>query len=200
MTAIKICGVTSLDDAERALALGVDAIGVNFWSASKRRCELDVARAIAERAAGRARVVAVFVDATYQEIARVRSETGIAWAQLHGDEPIALARACLPHVVRVVRDEASAREAPGIEVLLDAPALRGAPGGTGRLADWVLARRIARSRSLWLAGGLTPENVARAIAEVRPMGVDVASGIERAPGVKDAARMEAFVRAVRGAE
>jgi phosphoribosylanthranilate isomerase len=203
VTSIKICGVARVEDAERALALGVDAIGLNFWSGSKRRVDVEVAREIARMAAGRARVVAVVVDASLEEIADIRARTGIAWVQLHGDEEPDVVRACLPAAYAAVRASGeegwrAAAAAPGIEVLLDA-SVAGAKGGTGVTADWALAARIARARPLWLAGGLTPSNVVAAIARVAPMGVDCASGIESAPGVKDAAAMEAFVREVRTA-
>lgn len=201
-TAIKICGVTRVEDAERALALGVEAIGLNFWSGSRRRCDVGVAREIAALASGRARVVAVVVDASLAEIAELRGRTGIDWVQLHGDEGPETVRACLPAAYAAVRaggEEGwrAAMAAPGIEVLLDA-SVPGEKGGTGVVADWALAARIARARPLWLAGGLTAKNVAAAIAAVAPMGVDCASGVESAPGVKDAAEMEAFVRAARG--
>lgn len=201
MTAIKICGITRVEDAEHALSLGVDALGLNFWPGSKRRCELGAAREIVARASGRARVVAIVVDATLAELTELRESTGIAWVQLHGDEDAAFARAVLPHGYQAVRrtgDEglAAALAAPGIEVLLDA-SVPGEKGGTGVVADWALAARVARQRPLWLAGGLGPENVGAAIAAVAPMGVDCASGVERAPGVKDPDRVEAFVRAVR---
>lgn len=202
-TAIKICGVTRAEDAERALSLGVEAIGLNFWAGSKRRCDVEVAREIVQLAGARARVVAVVVDVTLEEIAELRSRTGIEWVQLHGDEPPELVRACLPTAYAAVRAQGeegwrAALAAPGIEVLLDAH-VAGMKGGTGEKADWALAARIASTRPLWLAGGLHASNVADAIAAVRPMGVDCASGIESAPGVKDAAAMEAFVRAVRAA-
>lgn len=203
MTAIKICGITTAEDAESALALGVEALGVNLWSGSKRRCSLEVARAIARLAEGRARVIAVVVDASIEEIARARAELGIEWVQLHGDEPDDVVRAAMPRALKAVRARgdagyAEALRAPGIEVLLDA-SVPGEKGGTGVRADWALAARVARERPLWLAGGLDAENVAEAIAQVRPMGVDVASGVERTPGQKDRAKLEAFVHAVRNA-
>jgi phosphoribosylanthranilate isomerase len=203
MTAIKICGVTRLEDADLAVGLGADAIGLNFWAGSKRRCEVDVAREIVSHVGTRARVVAVVVDASLEELAALRARTGIAWVQLHGDEDARFVRACLPAALRAVRaaGEAGLCEAlaaPGLEVLLDA-SVPGEKGGTGVVADWALAARVARERPLWLAGGLVPGNVAEAIAQVRPMGVDVASGVERVPGVKDREKLEAFVRAVRGA-
>jgi phosphoribosylanthranilate isomerase len=199
--AIKICGVTSVDDAIACAELGADSIGLNFWPKSKRRCPIDVAARVVD--ATDVRVVGVFVDASLEEIARVRSITGIEWVQLHGDEPVSVLEALLPHAYRAVRpatdaDVDLAIALPGDELLIDA-FVPGIPGGTGQLASWTIAERIARARRVWLAGGLTPDNVAAAITAVRPFGADVASGVESAPGIKDLALVERFVRAARGA-
>ena len=201
MPLVKICGVTSLDDAIACVDLGADAIGLNFWPSSQRRCELDEARRITDALGARARVVAVFVDVGREAIERVRRESGIEWAQLHGSEPPALVSALLPHAYKAahVTDAASlasALAAPGDELLVDA-SLPGLPGGTGRTCDWALAAQLARARRVWLAGGLRPDNVAEAIREVAPFGVDVASGVERAPGVKDHELVRAFIDAAR---
>lgn len=201
-TRIKICGVTSVDDALACVDAGAGAIGLNFWPRSARLCTLEAARSIVEAVGERARIVAVFVDADRGAIERALGETGVAWAQLHGEEPPELVRALLPHAYKAERptDEASledARRAPGDELLVDA-SVPGLPGGTGRTCDWRLAARLARERRVWLAGGLTPGNVGEAIACVSPFGVDAASGVERAPGVKDHALVRAFVGAVRG--
>lgn len=197
----KICGITTVEDALACADAGASALGLNFWPRSVRRCELEVARAIVDAVGDRARIVAVFVDAERDAIERVLGETGIEWVQLHGDEPPELVRALLPHAYKAVHlvDDTSVAEAlrmPGDELLVDA-SVPGMPGGTGRTCDWSRAARLARERRVWLAGGLTPENVADAIARVVPFGVDVASGVERAPGVKDHARVRAFVDAVR---
>lgn len=196
---IKICGITSVADARMAAELDADAIGVNFWARSKRRCELDEAARIVE--AVDVRVVAVFVDATIEEIERARAETGIRWAQLHGDEAPSALDALLPHAYKAIRpasedDVEAALRWAGDEILIDAN-VAGVPGGTGQLAHWEIAARIARERNVWLAGGLNADNVAEAIAAVHPYGVDVASGVERAPGIKDRALVERFIRSVR---
>lgn len=191
-----------MDDAVACVDAGADAIGLNFWASSKRRCELDVASRIADAVGDRARIVAVFVDASLAEIERVRAETGIEWAQLHGSEPASLLEALGPRAYKAVHptDESGLRDAlaqPGEELLVDA-SVPGMPGGTGQTCDWGLAGRIARVRLVWLAGGLRPDNVADAIRAVSPYGVDVASGVEERPGVKDHALVRAFVRAARG--
>lgn len=202
-TRIKICGVTSVADALACVEAGADALGLNFWPGSKRRCGLDVARAIASAVGERARLVGVFVDAERAEIERVREATGLRWVQLHGSEPAALVEALLPHAFKALHvcDEATLEAALGYvgeELLVDA-SLPGIPGGTGRRCDWRLAARLASARRVWLAGGLDPSNVAEAIAVVRPFGVDVASGVERAPGIKDHERVRAFIDAARRA-
>lgn len=203
MVRVKVCGVRSLNDALACVEAGVDTIGLNFWEGTPRRCDIDVARTIGRVVAGRAELVAVFVDATFDEIRRVQNETGIEWVQLHGSEPPELLEDLLPSAykaLRVAGVEAigEARRYAGDRILLDA-SVPGQPGGTGRTFDWSVAARVATERATILAGGLVPENVGAAIAAVSPWQVDVASGVESAPGMKDAARVRAFVAAVRDA-
>lgn len=200
---VKICGVTSLDDALGCADAGADAIGLNFWPKSVRRCEEAEAQRIVEAVGERVRVVAVVVDAERETLRRLRDEVGVRWLQLHGHEtPEELAR-WLPEAYKAVRpasaaDVEAARAYGGDELLVDARS-PGAPGGTGQRADWALAAELARERPIWLAGGLTPEDVAEAVAAVRPFGVDVASGVESAPGEKDLDRVRALVERARGA-
>lgn len=203
-TRIKVCGLTRLDDARACVTLGVDTLGLNFWPGTRRKVELDVAKAIVRELGGHVEIVAVFVDADYDTIRRTLDETGIAWAQLHGDEPPSLVAAFLPKAYKAlgVRDASVVERAaayPGEHLLLDAAIPGAMPGGTGHTFDWTLAIALARTRLLTLAGGLTPTNVAEAVRVVRPHRVDVASGVESAPGVKDAEKVRAFVDAVRGA-
>ena len=203
MVRVKVCGVTTVDDAVGSVDLGAELVGLNFWRRSPRRCELSAARAIEETVCGRARVVGVFVDATAEEVRRVLGETGIGWAQLHGDEEPGVLEALLPGAYKALRVgtdgvDAIAARYGGEHLLLDA-SVPGMAGGTGRTFDWSHARALAGSRQLILAGGLTPENVAEAVRAVRPWAVDVARGVERAPGVKDLARVRAFVDAARSA-
>lgn len=198
---VKVCGLTRVENALACVEAGADALGLNFWAGSKRRCELDEARRIVEAIGSRARVVGVFVDAERSEIEAVRAHTGLSWVQLHGREPRALLEGLLPRAYKATHltDLAGVEEAlglPGDELMVDA-SLPGLPGGTGQTCDWDLAARLARARPVWLAGGLRPDNVGEAVRAVRPHGVDVASGVERAPGDKDPARVRALVRAVR---
>jgi phosphoribosylanthranilate isomerase len=201
MVRVKICGVTSLDDARMCLDAGADALGLNFWSRSARRCDEAVARSIVAALKGQTLFVGVFVDSSADEVERIRSEVGLDCVQLHGDEPPSMLQAFLPHAYKAVRVRgdvlAAVRAYPGEHVLLDAY-VPGLPGGTGATFDWTLARAVAAERKLTLAGGLTPANVREAVQTVQPYCVDVASGVESAPGVKDEALVRAFVARARG--
>lgn len=182
---------------------GADALGLNFWERSVRRCDLQVAREIAEDLAGRVLLVGVFVDATAEQIEETRKIAGLGCVQLHGDESPALLAQFLPHAYKALRvrgDDvlAEVRRYPGEHVLLDAY-VPGMPGGTGATFDWRLAEQVARERKLTLAGGLRADNVAAAVRAVRPYCVDTASGVESGPGVKDPAQVRAFIEAARSA-
>ena len=207
---IKICGVTEPDDAARVAAAGADFLGLNFWPPSKRG--LAPARAApvaaAARAAGPARIVGVFVDASAAEILRVLAHVELDAVQLHGvASPAALAviaEAVRRPLWRAIAAGGAADLAdldawPAAATLVDTPTP--GRGGSGRTFDWTLARD-ARARHpavpLVLAGGLTPANVAAAIAAVSPWAVDVASGVEAAPGRKDPALGAAVIAAARG--
>lgn len=205
MTGVKICGITKLDDALACVEEGVDTLGINFWSGSKRRCPFDVATEIAAALKDRVQLVGVFVDAPLAEIRETLRLTGISWAQLHGEEsPIEVAE-LLPNAYKAIgvgsTDPLSeSRRFRGEHILLDALVPGALPGGTGTRFDWQLARAVSRERKLTLAGGLDASNVAEAIRVVAPFRVDVASGVESAPGVKDLAKVRAFVAAVRAAD
>jgi len=203
MTWIKICGVTNVTDAERVVQLGVDALGLNFVHGSKRRVTVEQARGIVAQVQGRIELVAVVRDPTDLEVKELRDELGIQWLQLHGDEPAARVSRLLPQAFKAVaiEDAADARKAssfPGERLLVDTK-VSGGSGGTGKVFDWQLVTDLARDRKLILAGGLTPQNVAAAVRVLGPYGVDVASGVELVPGVKDDELMTAFVLAVRSA-
>jgi phosphoribosylanthranilate isomerase len=209
MTKIKICGVTQADDASRIAAAGVDYIGLNFWPTSKRYLAPERAPAIAAaaRGAGPVRVVGVFVNASPGDIAAIARDVALDVVQLHGDEPpeqaVAVAQATGCGVWKAIavgeaRDLERLDTWPVEAVLLDAPAV--GRGGAGKVFDWNLAREARRlhpARSFVLAGGLAPHNVAAAIEAVAPWAVDVASGVESAPGLKDPAKLAAFIAAVR---
>jgi phosphoribosylanthranilate isomerase len=203
---IKICGVTNANDARACVELGVDMIGFNFYRQSPRYIEPTIARAIVDGLPART-CVGVFVDADPAEIRKLAKAAGVRCVQLHGKTT---PESCseLAREFRVVRalstgtqfEPAEAAAFPECDVLIDAyhPELR---GGTGQTCDWSAARAaMGYTRFLILSGGLDAENVRRAIATVAPAAVDVCSGIESAPGVKDRRKFEIFVAAVRTAE
>jgi phosphoribosylanthranilate isomerase len=148
-------------------------------------------------------MVGVFVDLTLDQVREILRETGIDWAQLHGDEPPEFLTELLPTAYKAigVKDGSAialARSYPGEHILLDA-SVPGMPGGTGKTFDWAIAAEVAEERKLTLAGGLTPDNVAEAVRAVRPFRVDVASGVESAPGRKDAELVRRFIAEAKAA-
>lgn len=201
---IKLCGITSARDARDAADAGADAIGLNFAPESPRRVALEDALEIAEAVRGRVEVVGVFVNALEAQVVAYARALRLDRLQLHGDEAPDLLRRLGERAFKAVRvaSEADVRELslyPGPWHLLDAR-VSGAYGGTGHTFDWGLAREASRYGSIIVAGGLTPDNVGEAVRQATPFGVDTASGVELRPGVKDAAKMEAFVRAAREAQ
>ena len=217
MFTIKLCGIRSVEDARVAADAGADAIGLNFYSKSKRFVAVESAAAISAALRGQLAVVGLFVNATPAEIGAVLQTMPLDYLQLHGDETpeqvAEIAQLNVP-IVRALRagaeglgpvDDYLARcrevNAPLAAVLLDA-AVTGQYGGTGQQVDGAMAagwRRYPGWPPVILAGGLVPENVADAIRQVAPYGVDTASGIESSPGVKDPAKMRAFAAAARAA-
>jgi phosphoribosylanthranilate isomerase len=199
---IKICGVTRVEDALGAARLGADAIGFNFWPESRRHVTPAAARAIIERLPPLVTTVGVFVNQPEAELRAIADESGIQVFQLHGDEPPDLcSRLPLPVVKAIPVDQVrTLSRLLSYEVaafLLDTPS-RGY-GGTGQPFDWSLAQGVSEVAPVILAGGLNPDNVAEAIRAVRPYAVDVASGVESSPGVKDLALLARFVAAARKA-
>jgi phosphoribosylanthranilate isomerase len=201
MTHVKICGVTSVQDVELCVAAGADAIGLNFVPGSPRCLTLEAAAQVAQAIPAHVLSVGVFVDADLAQLLHYKRVLSLACLQLHGDEPPELLSPLLPHAYKALRVRgadvlAEAARYAGEHVLLDAY-VPGAHGGTGARFDWNLARDLGRVRKVTLAGGLTPDNVAEAIAVAQPFCVDVASGVELSPGRKDPERVRAFVRAVK---
>lgn len=202
---VKICGITNLGDAQLAVQLGAAMLGFNFYKASPRYIRPAQAAEIIASLPLSAEPVGVFVNAGAAEICEVANVTGIRVVQLHGDEAAMecgeIAQATSLPIIKALRtasdfdSESVAEYAPHC-ILLDA---HGADyGGSGNLADWDIARAVAaRVPRIILAGGLTPENIGSAINFVHPYGVDVCSGIESAPGKKDAHRLYAFFDAVK---
>jgi phosphoribosylanthranilate isomerase len=204
VTRFKSCGITNLDDAERAADLGAWAVGLILWPGSPRACKPAAAEQIGAALHRRCEVAGVFVNATLDDVALAADRYGLSLLQFHGDEgPIycrEAARRTGCKVMKAVRvkDAASVRgiEAFGTDYhLLDA-CVPGARGGTGRTFEWDLLRHHRGSVPVVLSGGLTADNVGEAIAATHPFAVDSASGTEASPGRKDPAKLEAFVRAV----
>jgi len=203
MTKIKICGIKTLPDALAAIEAGADYLGFNFYPKSMRFIEIDACREITsvlKREHPDIQLVGVFVNSTVDEIKNILESCSLDLAQLHGDETPEMLNALDGRAFKAFRGvpqhiNGFAREnAPAL--LLDA-AIKGVYGGTGVTADWSAAAGLAMRYPLLLAGGLTPENVAEAVRQVKPWGLDVASGVEANRGEKDAGKMKAFVQAVK---
>jgi phosphoribosylanthranilate isomerase len=210
MFRIKICGVTTVDDAVAAAEAGADAIGLNFCAQSPRHIDVCVARAIAQRLPPHVGKVGVFVDEPIASIVRIADELALDYVQLHGSEPPeAVAQLAMRRVIRAFRitdddrpvvdyvESCGALGCALTAVLVDAME-PGKFGGTGRTANWDVAaglRTWLKDLPLVLAGGLTAENVADAIRHAHPAAVDTASGVESAPGRKDRDRIARFVQA-----
>ena len=205
MTRVKICGITNLADALAAIDAGADALGFNFYKGSPRYLAPRAARLVVRELPPDVLCVGVFVNESNEVVEAAVAESGVGAAQLHGDEtPEFCARLGVTRVIKALRarggfEPEGAALYKTEAVLLDAYDPR-AWGGTGRTCDWELARRVREAvPRMYLAGGLTPENVAEAVALVGPYGVDVCGGVESAPGRKDHALVRRFVAAVRGA-
>ena len=207
MTLVKICGVTNLEDALLCAEAGSDMLGFNFYPKSPRYVAPQIARDIIARLPASVVSVGVFVNEGHpRHVEELAARAGVAAVQLHGDEPAAYCRALRGRFVikalRVAADFApETASAYGTQaVLLDAHS-RDLYGGTGDVFDWSAARRVrALVPQLFLAGGLGPHNAAEAVRAVAPYAVDACSLLERAPGLKDASRVRAFVAAVRQAD
>jgi phosphoribosylanthranilate isomerase len=209
---VKICGLTRPEDAAAVVAAGADFAGLVFHPGSPRHLRPEQARAIAERLRGRVRIVALLADPTDTAVAEAVAAAKPDFIQLHGSESpgrVAELRARFgkPVIKAIgISDDADFAPLAGYEdvsdmLLFDAkPAAGAVPGGRGRAFDWQLLRKRTISRPWLLAGGLDAANVARAIACAGARGVDVSSGVESAPGVKDGAAIRAFVAAARTAE
>jgi phosphoribosylanthranilate isomerase len=200
---VKICGITSPGDAHAAVEAGASALGFVFWPKSPRFIEPRQAREIVSTLPALVVPVGVFVNQPAAHVKGVAALVGLGAVQLHGDEDVLYAARLEIPVIKAVSLE-SGVDVDRIDIwpqrttlLLDVhdPIRR---GGTGRAIDWEAAASVAARRRLLLAGGLTPDNVVDAIEQVRPFGIDVSSGVERSPGVKDHARIRALFEALNG--
>lgn len=205
---MKICGLTRPQDAEIAVSLGAWALGMIFYEPSPRRCSVQQAQTICQALRRKVELAGVFVNEPLPRIVELTELLHLSIVQLHGDEGPSfcaeVARRTGAKVCKVAQ-VAAAGDLKDIERfhvdyhLLDAKSDRGLRGGTGSTFDWSLLSARRSSVPLILSGGLSPENVTEAIERVRPFAVDVASGVEQAPGLKDEAKMRAFFEAVTAA-
>jgi phosphoribosylanthranilate isomerase len=205
MTLIKICGITSLEDARAAIDAGADALGFNFYKPSPRYITPQRAREIIEQLPESLMSVGVFVNEESQSVTDIANEAAITALQLHGDESPAYCQALVADhfVIKTLAVSADFESRTVAEykvqaIMLDTRdnVLR---GGTGRVFDWSIARRVRQlAPQLFLAGGLSPENIEEAVETVRPYAVDACSALEDSPGKKNHERVRVFIEKVRG--
>jgi phosphoribosylanthranilate isomerase len=201
---VKVCGVCRNEDAQLAIKLGASAIGFIFWPTSPRYCDPARAKEIAAAIPSHITVVGVFVDQSVSHVLEIADQVPLGAVQLHGGEAVEDFDRVRQPLIKAVAVTASFvhdlvdRLPAGVTVLLDAhdPVRR---GGTGQTIDWATAAQVAARRRTILSGGLHAGNVREAIAQVNPHMVDVSSGVESAPGVKDAGKLQAFFAAVAAA-
>ena len=196
---VKICGITNLEDALAAVHAGADAVGLNFWKPGKRYVTPERAAEIAAKVT--VKKVGVFVDEEISTVLEIARTVGLDALQLHGAETPEYVRALAPYEIWKAVKMTGVIDWPSWGVstfVLDSPGVL--PGGTGATFDWILAHAAKDHGRVILAGGLNPDNVAEAIRSVRPWGVDVASGVEVAPGRKDHHKIRAFLDAARATE
>jgi phosphoribosylanthranilate isomerase len=208
MVKVKICGITNWADARRAIESGADLLGFNFVPTSPRYVTPAKARRMVKKLPANISAVGVFENESEEAMLEIARSVGLSQLQLHGDESPAMVARLAKNgerlgVIKALRVKKPFRVAElaaykrAAAILLDGFS-RQARGGTGKTFDWHLARRAKRHGRIFLAGGLTPENVGQAIRTARPYAVDVCSGVESRPGKKDALRMRNLVRAVKG--
>ena len=203
MTWIKICGLRRDEDVAAAVEAGADALGFNFWTGTKRYIDPAEAALIIRDVPKHVLTVGVFVDASPADMLKVAEATGIRGIQLHGEEPPEALEALRGYrTIKAIK--VAERLDPGqfqayrkADIILLDRAVSGLVGGTGQKFDWALAAEAKKYATILLAGGLNPGNVAEAIRQAQPWGVDVASGVETAPGVKDGAMIREFIRNAR---
>jgi phosphoribosylanthranilate isomerase len=198
MTRVKICGITSREDAWAAVEAGADALGFIFVEGTPRWIEPKEAAAITIEMPPFVATVGVFIDRTAEQIEKIATSSGISLAQLHGSEPPEeCARLRLPYVkairVQGEGDLAGLHQYKWARAFLLDTYVPDRPGGTGKTFSWEIAARAARESRIILSGGLTPETVARAVVQVRPYAVDVCSGVESSPGRKDHRKVREFI-------
>lgn len=205
MIRVKICGITSREDAWAAVEAGADALGFIFVKGTPRYIEPEAAAAITAELPPFMTTVGVFVDRTPEEIEQIVGASGLSLAQLHGNESAPDCRRLRIPFVKAIRVQ-SERDLETLRIYSEARAflldtyVAGQPGGTGRSFPWEIAAKAARQARVILSGGLTPDNVALAVTQVRPYAVDVSSGVETCPGRKDHRKVREFIEQARQAD
>ncbi len=200
-TKIKICGITSIEDATLAAGLGADALGFIFYSGSKRYIDPDTAREIISALPPFLTKVGVFVNQGVEEISDIQEKTGINVVQLHGDETAEFCSSLSSTIIKAIRvkdisDLESLAQYPVQAILLDTYSDT-EYGGTGKSFDWGILDNKSISQNIILSGGLNPDNVAEAVRIVKPYAIDVSSGVEAEPGKKDHEKVKKFIEAIR---
>jgi len=201
MTKIKICGIKKLIDAVSAIEAGADMLGFNFYPKSVRFVEKETCAkitSILKKDYPQIKLIGIFVNSSLADVKDILETCSLDLAQLHGDESVEMLNELSGKAFKAFRGEVDeqmiVKSTPAF--LIDA-AVKDSYGGSGVKADWSIAAKLATKYPLLLAGGLTAENVPEAVGRVKPWGVDVASGVESTPGSKDAAKLSAFVKAVK---
>ena len=204
MTIIKICGIKTLKDALAAIDAGADYLGFNFYARGLRFIEKEICAeiiSVLKKEHPQIKLVGVFVNSSVDEMKNILETCSLDLAQLHGDETPKIFSQLAPRAFKAFRGiptDITGYERNDVPALLVDAAVKGVYGGSGVTADWSAAAELAKKYPLLLAGGLTPANVADAVRQVKPWGVDVASGVESEPGRKDPSKMKAFVQEVHG--
>lgn len=207
-TRIKMCGLTREEDVVAGIDAGLDALGFIFYEKSARNVEPDFVRSMVSQMPPFTECVGVFVNREREEVQEIIQYCGLSYAQLHGNENPKFCERVerMASPCRVIKAFRVSEESKSDEFALYAPVIhgylldtykKGTAGGTGETFDWNIIQRLNLQRPMILAGGLTPENVGEALAQVQPFGVDVNSGVEIEPGIKDHAKLNAFVQKVR---
>ena len=200
---VKICGIKRIEDALLCAELGADFIGLNFWEKSPRYVELKEAEKIIQAVKAKIEVVGVFVNPQLEQVKKLRDELGLDWVQLHGDESPEFCKKLGGKIIKALRlsqqkDLELIAHYENVLWLVDSKTEK--YGGSGKSPDWLLAKKAKeRAGRIILAGGLNPDNIEKAIGEVEPWAVDVASGVESAPGIKDPKKLKKFFEAVKNA-
>ncbi|HSG30371.1 MAG TPA: phosphoribosylanthranilate isomerase [Thermodesulfobacteriota bacterium] len=204
MTKVKICGITNYKDASKSLDYGADALGFIFYKKSKRYIEPSEALNIIKQLPPFVTKVGVFVNSSYTNITKISKTLSINAIQLHGDETPAFCKRFLPVVIKALRikdhQDLEKVDSFGTQAILFDTYSSADYGGTGRVFDWNILRKLKTDKKIILSGGLNPQNVGMAVKTVKPYAVDVSSGVEKSAGIKDHKKIKEFIEVVKNAK